>query len=463
MKVHVLGAAGEVTGSCYLLEAAGSRVLVDFGLFQGSKLSDAKNRGKPQFEASRVDAVVLTHAHIDHVGRMPLLPRLGYRGKVWATPATVALAPVMLRDSARLQEEDTARENRVRERRGDGPVEPLYTIEDVERLVPMLAPLSYEESRQVAPGVTLRFVDAGHILGSASVELTVEEGGRKKVVLFSADVGVRGHPLMNDPVTFSGADLVFLESTYGDRDHRPLAATVEEFEGIIKDAIWARARVLIPAFAVGRTQTLMYHLAEIGKGGRVPSFPVYIDSPLAIEATELYRKFRRELDPGVMSILKYGETPGSIPTFSFTPKREDSQRLNTLEGCAVIIAASGMCTGGRIVHHLKHSLWKVNTRVVIAGYQGEGTLGRRLVDGAKVVRVAGEWVTVRATVHTLGGFSAHAGQSELVEWTRAWAGSKPRVCLTHGEDRGRIPLKARLEKELGLSVGLPGMGEVVEV
>ncbi len=463
MKIHFLGAAGEVTGSCYLIETGAARVLLDFGLFQGSRQDEARNREGLRFDAAKLDAAVLTHAHVDHVGRMPLLPRQGFSGRIWATPATVDLARVVLEDSVEVQCFDAERQNRVRQRRGEVALEPLYRAEDVRRVMAAFSTSGYGQSTTIAPGVDLRFVDAGHIIGSASVELTVREGGRAKVVCFSGDIGVRGHPLMRDPQTFDHADLVVMESTYGDRDHRPLGETVRQFEEIIKRAVWEKQKVLVPAFAVGRTQVLMYHLCELGRGGRVPSFPVYIDSPMAAAATEVHRRFRQDLDPEARAILAYGERPDCVAKFTFTPTPEESRRLNDQQGCMVVIAASGMCTGGRIVHHLRHNLWRKGVQVVIAGYQGHGTLGRRLVEGAKVVRVLGDWIQVRADIHTLGGFSAHAGQGELVDWARAWAPTRPRVYLTHGEDPARMALAGRLEKELGLGPMMPTYGEVIEL
>lgn len=463
MKIQFLGAAGEVTGSCYLLDTGAARVLLDFGMFQGSRQDEARNGTIPGFDARRLDAVVLTHAHVDHVGRMPLLARGGFAGRIWATPATIDLARVILEDSAEIQMADAARQNLRRQRMGGSALEPAHTKEDVERVLKLFVPIEYGTPTTIASGIEARFVDAGHIIGSASVELTVREGGRAKVVCFSGDIGVKGHPLMRDPTTFDHADLVVMESTYGDRDHRPLADTVREFEEIIKHAVWEKQKVLIPAFAVGRTQVLMYHLCELGRGGRVPGFPVYIDSPMAAAATEIHRKFRQDLDPEARAILAYGERPDCVTRFAFTRTADESRRLNDQQGCMVVIAASGMCTGGRILHHLKHNLWRKGVQVVIAGYQGHGTLGRRLVEGAKVVRVLGDWIQVRADIHTLGGFSAHAGQGELMDWARGWAPTKPRVYLTHGEDPARLALAGRLEKELGLRPMMPVYGEVIEL
>lgn len=464
MKLTFLGASGEVTGSCYLLETSRARVLIDLGLFQGGRQTEAQNREPPGFDASRLDAVVLTHAHIDHAGRLPLLPGMGYARKIVATPATIDLARILLRDSAQVQRSDAEYETRRRLRRGnEEPVVPLYGDAEVQRVLELFEGQEYEASREVAPGVTLRFVDAGHILGSASVELTIEEGGARKVVVFSGDIGMSDVPIMRDPVTIPHADVVVMESTYGDRDHKGIAATVEEFEAILKHCVWSRERLLLPAFAVGRTQLLMYYLGQIGMSGRLPGFPVYLDSPLAIEATELYRKHRALLDGPSRRILEYLECDGAVPRVNFVRTRDESRALNDQYGAGVIVAAGGMCEGGRIVHHLKHNVWRRDVHVVIAGYQASGTLGRRLVDGAKMVRIYGDWVAVRAKIDTLGGFSAHAGRTGLLRWASAWSGDRPRTFLTHGEDSARASLAGEVRARFGFECGTPTRGEAVEM
>lgn len=453
-SIRFLGAMGEVTGSSTLLETGRARVLIDFGLFQGGPGQDAKNRRRHDF--SRLDAVVLTHAHVDHSGRLPLLASLGYKGPIWCTPETIDLCRVMLRDSAQVQEADAREDTRRNLRRGKEPVEPLYTKAEAEQVLGTFKPVRYGTPTEVAPGVRVRLVDAGHILGSASVEVTIEEGGGTKTIVFSGDIGVSNVPINHNPERFEHADLVVMESTYGDRDHRSREATVEEFRSIIHDAVWEHQRVFVPAFAVGRTQLLMYELAALGQSGRVPSFPVYIDSPLASEATEVYMKHRGSLDTDARAMFEYAEKPNSVPVYTFLEKADDSRRLNDMSGAAVVIAGSGMCTGGRIVHHLKHNLWRRDARVMIVGYQPSGSIGRRLAEGAGVVRVLGDWVKVRAKIHTLGGFSAHAGQSELVAWASSWAKSRPRVLLNHGEDYARLALATRLSRDLGVRAETPG-------
>jgi metallo-beta-lactamase family protein len=341
----------------------------------------------------------------------------------------------------------------------------------------LLRDLPYGRSHEIAPGVTLRMSDAGHILGSASIELGVTEpDGSKKLIVLSADIGPRGMPLLRDPqppvTEGKRPDLVVLESTYGDRDHRPLEATVEEFAGLLREAMWDKCKVLVPAFAVGRTQTLLYHLRALSESGRCPKFPVYVDSPMAVKATQLFQHFRRELDEESIRLLSQGEDPMGLRDVTPVATGRDSQALNDQHGAMVIIAASGMCNGGRIMHHLKHNLYKRDVRVIIAGYQAQGTLGRRLVDGADEVRIMGEPVVVRAKVHTMGGFSAHAGQSELMGWAKTYAPATtgpsgttkaPQFILTHGEDKPREALAHKLRTELGVHTHCPQWGGFVEL
>lgn len=476
MKMTFFGAAGEVTGSCTLLEVGRSKILIDCGMHQGDSTADVRNRRDLPFSLSDLSAVVLTHAHIDHSGRLPLLVKRGLKAPIFATPATCKLASILLEDSANLQEMDASRDNIRNARRGRPAVEPLYTPVHVPPTLALLRELPYGRSQEIAPGVTLRFSDAGHILGSASVELSVTQpDGTKKLIVMSGDIGPKGMPLLRDPqppVTDGRRpDIVVLESTYGDRDHRPLEATVEEFAGILREAMWDKCKVLVPAFAVGRTQTLLYHLRALSDCGRCPKFPVYVDSPMAVKATNLFKQFRKELDAESIALLAQGDDPMGLETVIATASGAESKALNEQHGAMVIIAASGMCNGGRIMHHLRHNLYKRDVRVIIAGYQAQGTLGRRLVDGADEVRIFGEPVIVRAKVHTMGGFSAHAGQSELLTWAKTYAPAAtgpgqtlktPQFVLNHGEDKPRFALAGLLEKSLGAKVTLPAWGGSVE-
>jgi metallo-beta-lactamase family protein len=461
MQIKLCGAAREVTGSGYLVETADARVLVDFGMFQGGRASEARNRDLSPVEPHSLDAVVATHAHLDHTGRLPLLPSRGFRGRVHATPATADFARLILSDSARLQQADGARQSRRLLRAGKGPVRTLYGPQDVEALDPLFAALPYDTRREVADGIQVRLVDAGHILGSASVEMTVREHGHERVVIFSGDVGPRGSPILRDPTPLGHADLVFLESTYGDRDHRPREATLQEFHEVLTQAVWEGRKVLVPAFAIGRSQEVLYRLAEQVLAGKLPEFPVYLDSPMAIAATRLYAKHQELFDEEAGAMMRRGDFLRGLAGLRFTETAAESRALNEGWGTGVIIAGSGMCDGGRIVHHLRHNLWRRDVAVLIVGFQAQGSLGRRLVDGAKEVRIFGEKVVVRASVHTLGGFSAHAGQSELVEWAGHLAPSRPRFVLTHGEPKACEGLRAAMQTRLGIEAECPGTGTAI--
>lgn len=458
IELGFFGAAGEVTGSCTIVRTSDACVMVDLGMHQGEEVADEHNRRMPEINPRELDAVVLTHAHLDHCGRLPLLARAGYQGRIHATMPSCELAQIILRDSAALQEADAERFNR-RFRQGQAPTQPLYTSAEAEATFRLFEPTGYTVARTIAPGISVRFMDAGHILGSSSVHMTIHDGGRTVNLVFSGDVGVRNSPILRDPVTPVPADVVVLESTYGDRDHRDRAQTVQEFLGILKEAQTLGGKVLIPAFAVGRTQDVLYHVGEFLRDGAIKPMPVYVDSPMADETTSLYRRHPEVYDPETRKRICDGESPLRFPGLTFTRSADESKRLNDAKGCMLVIAASGMCTGGRIVHHLRHNLFKPETSVVIVGYQGQGTLGRRLVDGAKKVTIQGEQVLVRARVHTLGGFSAHAGQSQLLDWASAFGPGKPKVFLNHGEDGPRTALAEKLKSRFGYTSTLPAYGQ----
>lgn len=463
MRLTFFGAAGEVTGSCYLLETPSARVLIDFGLHQGSAMADRRNRRFPPCDARRLDAVVLTHAHLDHCGRLPLLPGAGFSQRIHATPASIGLADILLRDAARLQMQDAERLTRRRTRRGVRPAPPLFVEPDVDRVMRLFTPLPYGSPREVAPGVMVRFVDAGHIIGSASAEVTVRENGSSKTIAFSGDIGPRGSPLLRDPVPLTRADAVVMESTYGDRRHRVLPDSVEELAQVVERARAEGGKVLIPSFAVGRTQSLIFHFGNLVRAGRLPGLEVVVDSPMALEATDLYRRHPNLFDEESAAMIAGGIAPLSFAGLRASRTPEESAALNADDGGVVIIAGSGMATGGRILHHFKHGLWKPTTRVVIVGFQAAGSLGRRLVDGARVVKVLGEAVAVRARIHTINGFSAHAGQDGLVEWAANFRDHPPgMVMLTHGEDASRAALARVLESQFGYRVERPTWGEVRE-
>lgn len=463
MKITVIGAAGgEVTGSAYIVQSKKARVMVDCGMFQGSKQSESLNR-PPVRPETKLDAVLLTHGHLDHTGRLPLLARLGYRGSVYATPATIHLSALIIKDSAKIQAQDAERRNRRLEREGKPPCPPLYEITHADQIVSRMKAVPYSKSVPVAEGMQATWAEAGHMLGSASIKLEVEEEGTQKSVIFSGDLGPRGVPILKDFEPFKHTDMVFLESTYGDRDHRPFAETVDEFERVVKDAVTQGGKILVPTFAIGRAQLLLGLLGSMFRSKKVQPFPIFLDSPMAIQATKIYAEHPELFDDDMKKYVSERPLRDDLVTLKVTASSKESAKINAFEGTCLIMAGAGMCNGGRIVHHLKHNLWKEQTHVLIVGFQGKNSLGRRLVEGQPSVRIHGENVVVRAKVHTMGGFSAHAGQKDLLEWLGAIAPGKPRVVLTHGEDGPRNILSARILDRFGLTALLLQMGDTIEL
>jgi metallo-beta-lactamase family protein len=463
VRITLLGAAGgEVTGSAYLVHTSNTNVMVDCGLFQGAQKLENFNRLPTTSGLRQLDAVVLTHAHLDHTGRLPLLTRFDYKGPIYATPGTIALADLILKDSAYLQGEDAKRQNRRRSEAGKPPIEPLYTQKEVDRLQPLYRRMRYDHPTDVALGITVRAVEAGHILGSCSLEVTVEEGGRKKVVVFSGDIGPRGAPLHRDPVPFKHADLVFMESTYGDKEHPSLAETAVAAREAVKATVEQGGRVLVPVFAVGRSQLLLYLLAGAFKRGTLKPFPIFLDSPMAIRATDIYRSHPELFDDEAIAMRRSGDLSTHLRTVKVCQKAADSMALSDKPGPWMVLAGAGMCTGGRIMNHLQNHLPDPTTLLLMVGYQSRGSVGRALADGAKQVRIAGQKVQVRARTHLLGGLSGHAGQSDLLNWFGSLASSRPRVILTHGEDGPRSALRARIQERSGLSAEMPAYRDVIE-
>ena len=463
MKIHFHGAAGDVTGSAYHVVTNQASILVDCGYFQGRKEESAKNRRKAKLEGGKLDAVVLTHGHLDHIGRLPLLTQKDYKGPIYAMRPTLDIATLILKDSVMLQKQELKRQNQKRARSGLPPLEPLFEEADVRKLKPLTMPVKYNERFKVAPGIEARLVDAGHVIGSASVELTVSENGHKKVVVFSGDLGPRGAPLLNDPEPFKEADAVIMESTYGDRNHRSMTDTAIEGRQIIAKAIQEKAKVLVPVFAVGRTQLLLYLLAGAFKRKTLPRFPIYLDSPMAIHATRIYGRNNELFDAEARAMAQSGELVRSLSLAQPCSSPGESRALNGVKGPCMIMAGSGMCTGGRIMHHLRHNLPIPGTAVLIVGFQSPGTLGRKLVDGAESVMMFGEEVPVRASIHTMGGFSAHADQTGLLDWFGAIAPARPRTIITHGEDRARQALGDLIQSRFGIKTERPVIDEVIEI
>jgi len=455
VRVTCLGGAGTVTGSSYLIEsAAGKKVLVDCGLFQGGKNMEERNWKEWGFDPARISTLFLTHAHIDHSGKIPKLVKDGFQGRILASPPTAELCSIMLLDAAHVQEMDAEWQTRKNKRRSNMEVLPLYTTEDAEASLRLLAPIEKDKIVEPEPGIRARMRNSGHILGSSVLELWVEEGRAPLKMVFSGDLGKKNQLIVQDPHEVFDADYLFLESTYGNRLHRSLEESKVELMEAIQYAVSHKEKVLIPAFAVERTQELLYILGEFQRAGRLPKIPIFVDSPLAIKATQIFRKNKKYYDKEAQAIVDQGYDPFDMPNLRFTESTEESRAINRSEGSAIIIAGNGMCTAGRIRHHLKHNLWRPGTSLVIVGFQAQGSTGRQIVDGAKQVRILGETVSVKAKVFTIGGFSAHADQNDLLEWAGHFE-SNPRVFLVHGEPSASEALAAKIRERLGLDVYIP--------
>jgi metallo-beta-lactamase family protein len=453
------GAAREVTGSCHLLECAGRRLLIDCGLFQGSDAVERENALAFPFDAASIDFVLLTHAHLDHCGRIPRLVRAGFRGEIIATAPTRELARLVLTDAASLQEE----ESRAHSRHFRVSSPPLYTIADAFHAMDFFGRRAeYGQDIELAPGLSVRFTDAGHMLGSASILVEAGKGGTRRRIVFSGDIGNPGRPLLRDAGPPPAADVVVMEATYGNRDHRSTADSVAELVGAVADRIEHGGNVVIPTFALERAQEILYHFADGVRDGLLPSnLQVYLDSPMAISATEIFARYPEYLGGAARQRLAEGTDLFGLPTLRFTREAADSMALNRIKGGAVILAGSGMCTGGRVRHHLRHNIWRKNAGVIFVGYAVQGTLARRIIDGAETVRILGEDVRVRARLWTINGFSAHAGQRDLLRWLGHAA--PERVVLVHGEaDRGIPALQAEILAR-GIECVAPAQGETLKL
>jgi metallo-beta-lactamase family protein len=453
MRVSFHGAAGEVTGSLHEIEAAGKRLLIDCGMIQGSPEAEARNAEAFPFEPTALDALIVSHAHIDHIGRIPLLVRRGYNGPIYAQTATADLMSIMLLDAAGIAEGEAMRANRDRHR-GQPEAVPLYTKDDVRVAMQRVEPIPYDTRTELFPGVEMCFRDAGHILGSCSVELWAD--GKKLV--FSGDLGPKGTPILRDPAVIAEADLVLMESTYGDRLHRDRAETIHELEGILDEAWRGGGCVLIPAFAVGRTQELLYWFAKHWDDWKMSRWQIFLDSPMASKVVDVYDRHQELFDDDAKQVWRSHPNPFNLPNLHITETVDESMAINRIERGAIVIAGSGMANAGRILHHLKHRLHRRQTHVVFVGYQAEGTIGRRLVDGAKWVRIHGHDVRVNAQRHTVGGLSAHTDQRGLMDWYGQFAGH-PALALVHGEDKAREALAGELGAAYGISATLarPGL------
>lgn len=456
MDIEFSGAAREVTGSCHILRVDGRTVLLDCGLFQGRRSETHRKNLALPCPVDEIDAVVLSHAHIDHAGRLPYLVAKGYEKTIWCTAATRDLSAIMLADSAHIQEKDAE----YLARRRKSFIEPLYRVEDATRTIGRMIGVPFRRTVEVVPGVQLTFVDAGHILGSASVVLDCTEKGVQRRLVFSGDIGRPGLPIIRDPVPPGGADVVIMESTYGDRDHEQVTGSRERLGAIVRDTAARGGRMLIPAFAVGRTQEILYELHLLQRDSRIPEIPIFIDSPLAVDATTIFEMHPDLYDPGEELIQEVRDV-FRFPRVRFTREVEASKALNTMQGPMIIIAASGMAESGRILHHLANGAGDPLNTILIVGFMAEHTLGRRIVERRPTLKVFGEEVPLRARVEIVNGYSAHAGRSELLAWVEEVRRQSPgleRVFLVHGEDGPRGALEDLLSTR-GFQPRSPAPGE----
>ncbi|OGP33331.1 MAG: MBL fold hydrolase [Deltaproteobacteria bacterium GWC2_65_14] len=464
LRVEFLGGAREVTGSSILVRSGRGTFLVDCGMFQGGAESDRKNARKFPVSPSEVDFVLVTHAHIDHTGLLPKIVRDGFRGRIFATAATADLMGIMLPDSGHIQEKEAEWRGNRRRRAGRRDGAPLYTEADALAVLPRIVPVKYGEEVSPAPGIRVRFLDAGHILGSAILSVTVQHGGTERRLVFSGDLGHRGLPIVRDPTPVDRADAVVLESTYGNRVHKGMEDTIGEFEHAVTDTLGRKGgNVVIPAFAVGRTQDILYLLAELTRRGRLSGLTVHIDSPLAAEATRITRRHPECFDEETRNVYAWWEkNPGALKVV-LTKSVQESMALNSLRGGGIILAGSGMCEAGRIKHHLKHNLWRKESSVVIVGFQAQGTLGRKIVEGAKRVRIFGEEVAVAADVYTIGGLSAHADRDDLLAWAGGFRSKPGRAFVAHGEESVSLGFAGALRERFGWDADVPYPGRPIEL
>ena len=473
MQITFLGATKTVTGSNFLVEGAGKKFLVDCGMYQGSAADEFENEAPFLFNVDEIDFMLLTHAHIDHSGRIPKLYNEGYRNDVIATKATCDLCSIMLPDSGHIQEMEAEWKNRKRERKGEEPVPPIYTAEDAAKSLEIFKPVQYNEIVEISDNIQVRFNDAGHMLGSAIIEVWITENGKREKVVFTGDLGNNDIPLLSPPTMISDADYLVMESTYGNRLHMRNDDKAKMFIDVVYETLEKGGTVVIPSFAVGRTQEILYELNRIKevehseefykKYQRLMSVPVYVDSPLAISATEVFKENMNLFNEETQKIINEGDNPLEFAGLKFTRTADESKALNASQESTIIISASGMCEVGRIKHHLKHHLWEKNSTILFVGYQAPGTLGRKLVDGAKEVKIFGEEIAVNARIEYIEGYSGHADQEWLMNFVYSFTNPPKHIFLVHGEPEGQIELSKKLEENTQIPITIPDFGETYEL
>lgn len=467
MKIQFLGAAKVVTGSSILITSSKYKILLDCGLFQGSEDLEELNKEDFPFNPGEIDFLLLSHSHIDHSGRIPKLVKEGFKGKIFSTKATKDLCEIMLVDSGHIQESDAEWENRKRKRSGKEMVKPLYTAEDALLSLRFFESALYDQKIKLNEEISVRFRDAGHILGSSIIEIWIEENDDTVKIVFSGDLGMKNKPLIRDPQIIEEADYLILESTYGNKVHENVDKRIEKLTDVINKTILRGGTVIIPSFAVGRTQELIYELKQYYENSTdldmFMRVPIYIDSPMAISATQIFKKNSYCFDDKTKDIILSGDNPLDFDNLYFTRDHKESMALNNSDFPKVIISASGMCTAGRIRHHLKHNLWKAKNSVVFVGYQAEGTLGRILKDGAKNVKILGESIAVLAEIHSIEGFSGHADQKGLLEWLKGFKKKPKKIFLVHGEEDALNSFSNIIKEKTGISTTIPNMGYVFEI
>lgn len=462
MEIQSCGAAQEVTGSCHLIKVAGQTILLDCGLIQGRSKDENRNRDPFPFDPAKLDAVILSHAHIDHSGRLPLLIKSGFNGPIYTHKASADLCDTLLKDSAYLNYKNTQWENKRRARRGKKPLEPLYEREDAEKALTLFDTLEYGEKREIGAGVSIRLSDAGHIVGSSIVEIWLEESGVQRKVVFSGDLGHRGTAILRDFTMIDEADVVLMESTYGSRLHRPWEDTWKEIDDIAEKIQETPGNVLIPAFSVGRTQNILYMFARNFEKWNLHKWQIFLDSPMAIEATDIYLRHHKLYDTEAAKFWKENGKQLGLPNLHYSKSSQDSMKINQMDSGAIIVAGSGMMTGGRIKHHIKHNIWRSNCHLIVTGYQAHGTMGRKLIEGAKKIKLWGQSISVKAKIHTIGGLSAHTDQKGLMDWYGNFK-SKPPVFLVHGEADTMEKLRKKLKKDLTAPAHIARTGETIDL